>query len=97
MPENYAVIVENDISAWADETGVLYHFPKRYLELLKPNTRVVYYKEKLKINPSLKVDCLMNPIILGRPFLVSDIKTEIVEKVIGSLQLRSFILSQPQC
>ena len=48
MPENYAVIVENDISAWADETGVLYHFPKRYLELLNPNTRVIYYKGKIK-------------------------------------------------
>ena len=47
MPENYAVIVENDISAWADETGVLYHFPKRYLEILKPNTRVIYYKGKI--------------------------------------------------
>ena len=49
MPENYAVIVENDISAWADETGVLYHFPKRYLELLKPNTRVIYYKGRIKV------------------------------------------------
>jgi predicted HNH restriction endonuclease len=48
MPENYAVIVENDISAWADETGVLYHVPKRYFELLKPNTRVIYYKGKIK-------------------------------------------------
>lgn len=55
MPENYAVIVENDISAWADETGVLYHFPKRYLELLNPNTRVIVpvseRDEEIQVNP----------------------------------------------
>lgn len=44
----YAVIVENEESQWADETGVLYHFPKRYLSILEPGTRVVYYKGKLK-------------------------------------------------
>lgn len=44
----YAVITENDESQWADDTGVLYHFPKRYEKLLKPGTLVVYYKGKCK-------------------------------------------------
>lgn len=44
----YAVIAENDTSQWADQTGVAYHFPRRYLDLLKPGTRVVYYKGTLR-------------------------------------------------
>ena len=44
----FAVIVENDESKWQDDTGVLYHFPRRYRELLAPGTRVVYYKGRLK-------------------------------------------------
>ena len=44
----YTVITENDESAWKDKTGVLYHFPKRYLKYLTPGTRVIYYKGKLK-------------------------------------------------
>ena len=44
----YAVIVENDSSEWEDTTGVRYHFPKRYLDILKPGTVVVYYKGSLK-------------------------------------------------
>lgn len=44
----YAVIVENDKSDWEDETGVRYHFPKRYLPLLPPGTQVIYYKGSQK-------------------------------------------------
>lgn len=44
----YTIITENDESAWADETGVLYHFPKRYQKHLKPGTKVIYYKGTLK-------------------------------------------------
>ena len=44
----YAVIAENDESKWDDDTGVLYHFPKRYSALLKPGTRVVYYTGRQK-------------------------------------------------
>lgn len=44
----YTVIVENDVSEWDDRTGVHYQFPKRYLELLTPGTKVIYYKGKLK-------------------------------------------------
>lgn len=42
-----AVIAENDVSIWNDETGVVYHFPKRYSSTLKPGTQVIYYKGKL--------------------------------------------------
>lgn len=44
----YAVITENDESAWKDVTGVLYHFPKKYLEILTPGTKVIYYKGRIK-------------------------------------------------
>ena len=42
-----AVIAENDVSQWADQTGVVYHFPKRYQAILTPGTQVIYYKGKL--------------------------------------------------
>lgn len=44
----YAAITENDISQYSDQTGVLYHFPKRYKKLLEPGTLVVYYKGKME-------------------------------------------------
>lgn len=43
-----AVIAENDESQWSDETGVIYHFPKRYSSLLSPGTKVLYYKGRLR-------------------------------------------------
>ncbi|WP_336517553.1 HNH endonuclease [Pollutibacter soli] len=46
----YAIIVENDISEWKDETGVKYHFPFRYLKYLQPGTKVVYYKGRITDN-----------------------------------------------
>lgn len=42
-----AVIAENDESKWADETGVLYHFPKQYRAILTEGTAVLYYKGKM--------------------------------------------------
>lgn len=42
-----AVIAENDVSIWADETGAVYHYPKRYSSILAPGVRVIYYKGKL--------------------------------------------------
>jgi putative restriction endonuclease len=42
------VLVENDVSAWQDETGVKYHFPKKYARLIQPGTKFVYYKGRLK-------------------------------------------------
>jgi predicted HNH restriction endonuclease len=43
----YAVMVENDESEWDDVTGEMYHFPRKYLSILKPDTKVIYYKGKL--------------------------------------------------
>ena len=43
-----AVIAENDESQWDDETGIIYHFPKRYREMLIAGTSVIYYKGKLR-------------------------------------------------
>jgi len=44
----FAVITENDVSQWDDVTGVSYHFPQRYLDILKPGTKVIYYKGKMQ-------------------------------------------------
>jgi predicted HNH restriction endonuclease len=46
--QKYATITENDTSQWSDDTGVLYHFPKRYAGLLQQGTKVIYYKGKMK-------------------------------------------------
>ncbi len=43
-----AVIVENDESDWDDQTGALYHFPERYLSILHPGQRVIYYKGRMR-------------------------------------------------
>ena len=42
------VIVENDISQWDDLTGEVYHFPKRYKDLLLAGEKVIYYKGRMK-------------------------------------------------
>jgi len=42
------IIVENDLSQWEDETGAVYHFPKRYKTLLAQGTEVIYYKGRIK-------------------------------------------------
>ena len=42
------IIVENDVSQWDDLTGEVYHFPKRYKELLLPGEKVIYYKGRIK-------------------------------------------------
>ncbi len=43
----YVVITENDESQWHDQTGSVYHFPKRYRALLEPGALVIYYKGKM--------------------------------------------------
>lgn len=40
----YAIITENDVSQWNDETGVKYHFPNTYKRILQPGTKILYYK-----------------------------------------------------
>lgn len=41
------VIAENDTSQWEDQTGAVYHFPKRYLRWLSQGTEVIYYKGRM--------------------------------------------------
>lgn len=48
IDSTYAIIAENDESIWDDKTGAIYHFPKRYLNILIEGTRVIYYKGMLK-------------------------------------------------
>jgi len=43
-----AIIVENDESSWQDQTGAMYHFPERYLSILTPGQRVIYYKGRMR-------------------------------------------------
>ncbi len=43
----HTIITENDESPWEDETGVLYHFPKRYKQHLQEGTKVIYYKGRI--------------------------------------------------
>lgn len=50
---NYLVLVENDESAWNDQTGIAYHFPKKYLKLIQPGTEFIYYKGRMT-NSSFK-------------------------------------------
>lgn len=42
------IITENDISQWDDVSGEVYHFPKRYKDLLLTGEKVIYYKGKIK-------------------------------------------------
>ncbi|WP_312388460.1 HNH endonuclease [Pseudomonas sp.] len=42
------VIVENDTSQWEDQTGAVYHFPKRYQNWLAQGTDVIYYKGRIQ-------------------------------------------------
>ncbi len=49
--DNYRILVENEISAWDDETGVRYHFPRnRYFNRLKTGMRFIYYKGRTNNN-----------------------------------------------
>lgn len=46
--DRFVVLVENDESVWSDQTGIVYHYPKRYRNFLTPGTLAIYYKGKLK-------------------------------------------------
>lgn len=50
----YIVLAENDESKWKDETGAVYHFPKRYKDLIVTGNRIVFYKGRLKNSHFLK-------------------------------------------
>ncbi|MBA3449529.1 MAG: restriction endonuclease [Pseudaminobacter sp.] len=48
MPDQYSVVVENDITQWADEKGERYHFPHRYARLLPRGARLLHYKGRMR-------------------------------------------------
>ncbi len=42
------IITENDISSWDDKTGVEYHYPAKYRNLIMPGVEAIYYKGTMK-------------------------------------------------
>lgn len=46
----YAIIVQNDESAWDDIKGDLYHYPSTYQTILTPGCRIIYYKGRMTDN-----------------------------------------------
>ncbi|MFJ4433156.1 HNH endonuclease [Pseudomonas sp. NPDC089395] len=59
------VIVENDTSQWEDETGAVYHFPKRYQTWLTQGTEVIYYKGRIKDKAFASVRLSTDPHYFG--------------------------------
>ncbi len=57
--QQYAIIVENDESQWDDRTGITYHYPNRYRQILKVGTLVIYYKGRIQ-NKAFSKDRLSN-------------------------------------
>ena len=51
---DYAIITQNDESAWDDIKGDIYHYPSTYQAILTPGCKVAYYKGKLKNKIYLK-------------------------------------------
>ena len=62
---DYAVITENDISKWDDQTGVRYHFPNRYRKILNVGTKIIYYKGGMKDSKFLNSRLTKNPHYFG--------------------------------
>lgn len=60
------VIVENDTSQWKDETGAVYHFPKRYQTWLSEGTEVIYYKGRINDKSFASVRLSDNPHYFGK-------------------------------
>ncbi|WP_085592316.1 HNH endonuclease [Pseudomonas sp. B14(2017)] len=60
------VIVENDTSQWEDETGAVYHFPKRYQAWLAQGTEVIYYKGRIKDKAFASVRLSADPHYFGK-------------------------------
>jgi len=41
---SYLILTENDISEWDDKTGIQYHYPPKYKNLIKTGCKFIYYK-----------------------------------------------------
>jgi len=44
---DYAIIVQNDESAWDDIKGDLYHYPSTYRAILTPGCKIICYKGRM--------------------------------------------------
>jgi predicted HNH restriction endonuclease len=94
----FAIITENDESKWADQTGILYHFPARYKNLLTEGTKVIYYKGALKNKKFLTQRLSKEPhyfgiATVGEVYAGKDNKNEyfaIIENYIPFLESVSF-------
>ncbi|MFJ4153496.1 HNH endonuclease [Pseudomonas sp. NPDC089752] len=60
------VIVENDTSQWEDQTGAVYHFPKRYSTWLVEGTEVIYYKGRIKDKGFVSLRLSADPHYFGK-------------------------------
>lgn len=72
----YAIITENDISQWDDQTGLIYHFPHRYLKILKPGTKVIYYKGRMTDKKFAGLRLSKNPHYFGIAEIGNNISDE---------------------
>lgn len=45
--DRYAVVVENDVTQWDDQTGVSYHYPTKHAKHIPPGTVLLHYKGKM--------------------------------------------------
>ena len=41
---DYLILTENDVSEWDDKTGIQYHYPPKYKNLIKTGCKFIYYK-----------------------------------------------------
>lgn len=62
----YLILVENDDSKWDDRTGVIYHFPNKYIRLFEYGTKFIYYKSRTKNNRSSYLRLSKNPHYFGK-------------------------------
>ncbi|MBN9411935.1 MAG: HNH endonuclease [Burkholderiales bacterium] len=63
---HFAVFAENDESRWRDDTGVLYHFPRRYASIVVAGTFIVYYKGKMRSQRFASERLSIEPHYFGR-------------------------------
>ena len=77
MVNNEFVVIVKMTVRMENQTGILYHYPKRYSKYLKKGTLAIYYKGKLRNRKFEKPDLQMSLIILESRRSVIPIKTKI--------------------
>jgi len=76
----YVVISENDGSDWKDETGVRYHYPSRYSKHLKPGSKAIYYKSKMRAGKYKGQRLTKEPHYFGRAIIGRSVKDPASQK-----------------